>query len=74
MLDFDYLCVRKKPSVAGIVYEFTANHYQKFYWNKQEVGVCIYIYMCVCVCVIVMVGEVCVRMCTCVCACVAFNG
>jgi len=37
MLDFDFLCGRGTPSVAAMVYPFTGNHYQKFYWNTSEV-------------------------------------
>ncbi|OLY85316.1 ATP-citrate synthase [Smittium mucronatum] len=36
MLDFDYICKRKVPSVACIVYPFSGNHVQKFYWGTQE--------------------------------------
>jgi ATP citrate (pro-S)-lyase len=42
MLDFDFICGRAKPSVAGMVYPFTANHLQKFYWNTQEILLPIY--------------------------------
>ena len=31
MLDFDFICGRSFPSLAGMVYPFTANHYMKFY-------------------------------------------
>ena len=37
MLDFDFLCKRKKPSVAAIVFPFGGNHYQKFYWGTEEI-------------------------------------
>jgi ATP citrate (pro-S)-lyase len=37
MLDFDFLCGRKTPSVAALVYTFSANHYMKFYWNTSEI-------------------------------------
>ncbi|KAI9501429.1 ATP-citrate lyase [Coemansia spiralis] len=36
MLDFDYICKRKIPSVACMVYPFGGNHVQKFYWGTQE--------------------------------------
>jgi ATP citrate (pro-S)-lyase len=29
MLDFDYMCKREKPSVAGMIFPFAANHYIK---------------------------------------------
>lgn len=37
MLDFDYLCKREVPSVASMVYSFSGNHFQKFYWGTTEV-------------------------------------
>merc|ERR1712110_90456 len=36
MLDFDYMCKRKKPSVAAMVFPFSGNHYVKFYWGTEE--------------------------------------
>jgi hypothetical protein len=42
MLDFDFICNRREPSVAALVYEFEANHFRKFYWNKREVLLPIY--------------------------------
>eukprot|EP01138_Halocafeteria_seosinensis_P009291 gb/GECG01009495.1/.p1 GENE.gb/GECG01009495.1/~~gb/GECG01009495.1/.p1 ORF type:complete len:1123 (+),score=136.34 gb/GECG01009495.1/:1-3369(+) len=42
MLDFDYLCRRDKPSVAAMVFPFSGNHYQKFYWGKEEFMVPVY--------------------------------
>lgn len=42
MLDFDYICGRTTPSVAGMVYPFEANHYSKFYWSTKEILVPIY--------------------------------
>nr|BAK02254.1 predicted protein [Hordeum vulgare subsp. vulgare] len=42
MLDFDYICERKTPSVACMVYPFSGNHFQKFYWNTKEILVPIY--------------------------------
>jgi len=29
MLDFDYMCKREKPSVAGMIFPFASNHYIK---------------------------------------------
>lgn len=29
MLDFDYMCKREKPSVAAMIFPFSANHYVK---------------------------------------------
>ena len=37
MLDFDYLCKRESPSVAAIVFPFSANHFQQFYFGAKEV-------------------------------------
>lgn len=37
MLDFDWLCKRAKPSVAAMVFPFSANHYIKFYWGSTEI-------------------------------------
>ena len=36
MLDFDFICGRSFPSLAGMVYPFTANHYMKFYCQKTQ--------------------------------------
>jgi ATP citrate (pro-S)-lyase len=36
MLDFDYLCKRKTPSVAAMIFPFSPNHYLKFYWGTTE--------------------------------------
>lgn len=38
MLDFDFICRRFEPSVAAIVYPFTGDHKQKFYWGHKEVS------------------------------------
>lgn len=38
MLDFDFVCRRFEPSVAAIVYPFTGDHKQKFYWGHKEVN------------------------------------
>ncbi|KAG5456813.1 MAG: ATP citrate-lyase, partial [Olpidium bornovanus] len=36
MLDFDFICKRKTPSVAAMIYPFGGAHVQKFYWGTQE--------------------------------------
>merc|ERR1719414_56622 len=36
MLDFDYMCKRKTPSVEAMVFPFSGNHYVKFYWGTEE--------------------------------------
>ncbi|WFD40176.1 ATP citrate synthase [Malassezia japonica] len=36
MLDFDFSCGRKTPSVAAMVYPFGGHHIQKFYWGTKE--------------------------------------
>mmetsp|Transcript_115199 Transcript_115199/g.372313 ORF Transcript_115199/g.372313 Transcript_115199/m.372313 type:complete len:1083 (-) Transcript_115199:242-3490(-) len=36
MLDFDYMCKRKKPSVDAMIFPFSGNHYVKFYWGTEE--------------------------------------
>ncbi|XP_017576707.1 ATP-citrate synthase [Pygocentrus nattereri] len=42
MLDFDYVCSRKEPSVAAMVYPFTGDHKQKFYWGHKEILLPVY--------------------------------
>lgn len=42
MLDFDYICKREKPSVAAMIFPFSANHYIKFYWGTDEILVPVY--------------------------------
>jgi ATP citrate (pro-S)-lyase len=42
MLDFDFCCGREEPSVAGMIYPFSGNHSQKFYWGSKEVMVPVY--------------------------------
>lgn len=42
MLDFDYVCRRPTPSVAGMIYPFGGDHVQKFYWGTKEVLVPVY--------------------------------
>ncbi|PWN49328.1 putative ATP citrate lyase subunit 1 [Violaceomyces palustris] len=36
MLDFDFACGRKTPSVAAMIYPFGGHHIQKFYWGTKE--------------------------------------
>ncbi|XP_069041783.1 ATP-citrate synthase isoform X1 [Lepisosteus oculatus] len=42
MLDFDYICSREEPSVAALVYPFTGDHKQKFYWGHKEILIPVY--------------------------------
>lgn len=42
MLDFDFMCGRKKPSVACMVFPFSGNHYAKLYWGIEEVLIPVY--------------------------------
>ncbi|XP_035260855.1 ATP-citrate synthase isoform X1 [Anguilla anguilla] len=42
MLDFDYVCSREEPSVAALVYPFTGDHKQKFYWGHKEILIPVY--------------------------------
>ncbi|KAJ0058312.1 hypothetical protein NL108_013184, partial [Boleophthalmus pectinirostris] len=42
MMDFDYVCSRTEPSVAAMVYPFTGDHKQKFYWGHKEILVPVY--------------------------------
>uniref|UniRef100_A0A3Q3IWQ5 ATP-citrate synthase n=1 Tax=Monopterus albus TaxID=43700 RepID=A0A3Q3IWQ5_MONAL len=42
MLDFDYVCSRDEPSVAALVYPFTGDHKQKFYWGHKEILIPVY--------------------------------
>ncbi|KAF2350302.1 Citrate synthase [Trinorchestia longiramus] len=42
MMDFDFVCSRATPSVAAMVYPFTGDHKQKFYWGHTEVLVPVY--------------------------------
>ena len=42
MLDFDYVCKRKTPSVAAMIYPFGGNHVQRFYWGTQETLIPVY--------------------------------
>ncbi|KAK4685018.1 ATP citrate (pro-S)-lyase, partial [Tremellales sp. Uapishka_1] len=36
MLDFDFSCGRKTPSVAAMIYPFGGQYIQKFYWGTKE--------------------------------------
>ncbi|KAF7534652.1 hypothetical protein G7Z17_g13337 [Cylindrodendrum hubeiense] len=36
MLDFDFICKRAKPSVAGIIYTFGGQFVSKMYWGTSE--------------------------------------
>uniref|UniRef100_V5I497 ATP-citrate synthase n=1 Tax=Ixodes ricinus TaxID=34613 RepID=V5I497_IXORI len=42
MLDFDFVCSRKEGSVVAMVYPFTGDHKQKFYWGHKEVLIPVY--------------------------------
>ena len=42
MLDFDYSCSRKEPSVVAMIYPLTGDHKQKFYWGHKEILVPVY--------------------------------
>lgn len=37
MLDFDHVCRRAQPSVVAMIYPFTGDHQQKFYWGHEEI-------------------------------------
>ncbi|CAB3370651.1 Hypothetical predicted protein [Cloeon dipterum] len=42
MLDFDFVCRRTEPSVVAMVYPFTGDHKQKFYWGHKEILINVY--------------------------------
>ncbi|XP_038044305.1 ATP-citrate synthase-like isoform X2 [Patiria miniata] len=42
MLDFDHSCRREEPSVVGMVYPFSGEHKQKFYWGHREILIPVY--------------------------------
>jgi len=42
MMDFDFMCKRKKPSVAAMIFPFSGNHYLKFYWGTEETLIPVY--------------------------------
>lgn len=37
MLDYDHMCSRDIPSVVAMIYPFSGNHKQKFYWGHKEI-------------------------------------
>ncbi|KAI3380111.1 hypothetical protein SNEBB_004724 [Seison nebaliae] len=37
MLDFDYVCSRKTPSVVAMIYPLTGDQKLKFYWGHKEI-------------------------------------
>jgi len=42
MMDFDFVCRRAEPSVAALIYPFTGDHKQKFYWGHKEILIPVY--------------------------------
>lgn len=42
MLDFDFACSRKEWSVVALIYPFTGDHKQKFYWGHKEILIPVY--------------------------------
>jgi ATP citrate (pro-S)-lyase len=42
MLDFDFVCSRSEPSVVAIIYPFTGDHKQKYYWGHKEILIPVY--------------------------------
>ncbi|XP_033639269.1 ATP-citrate synthase-like isoform X1 [Asterias rubens] len=42
MLDFDHSCRREEPSVVGMIYPFSGDHKQKFYWGHREILIPVY--------------------------------
>jgi len=42
MLDFDFVCRRSEPSVVAMIYPFTGDHKQKFYWGHKEILIPVY--------------------------------
>jgi len=42
MLDFDHICGRAAPSVVAMVFPFSGNHFQKFYWGSKEIVIPVY--------------------------------
>ncbi|XP_013388694.1 ATP-citrate synthase isoform X2 [Lingula anatina] len=42
MLDYDFVCSRKEPSVVAQVYPFVGDHKQKFYFGHKEVLIPVY--------------------------------
>lgn len=37
MLDFDYMCRRETPSVAAMIFPFSGDHQQQFYWGGATI-------------------------------------
>ncbi|OTF75822.1 ATP-citrate synthase-like protein, partial [Euroglyphus maynei] len=42
MLDFDFACSRKEWSVVAMIYPFSGDHRQKFYWGHKEILIPVY--------------------------------
>lgn len=42
MLDFDYICKRETPSVAGVIYPFGTQKSTKLYWGTKEILIPVY--------------------------------
>lgn len=42
MMDFDFACSRKEWSVVAMVYPFSGDHKQKFYWGHKEILIPVY--------------------------------
>ncbi len=42
MLDYDYLCKRKSPSIAAIIHTTSSSKFQKFFFGNEEVLIPIY--------------------------------
>ncbi|CAH0548747.1 unnamed protein product [Brassicogethes aeneus] len=42
MLDFDFVCSRQEPSCVAIIYPFTGDHKQKYYWGHKEILIPVY--------------------------------
>ncbi|XP_065666505.1 ATP-citrate synthase isoform X2 [Hydra vulgaris] len=43
MLDFDFVCRRKEHSVRAIVYPFSGNHNQRFYFGPKEIMIQVFV-------------------------------
>lgn len=42
MLDFDFVCSRKSWSVVAMIYPFSGDHRQKYYWGHKEILIPVY--------------------------------
>ena len=42
MLDYDYLCKRKTPSIAAIIHTTSSSKFQKFFFGNEEILIPIY--------------------------------